>query len=255
MRLGTSLVLELMAQGIVKPTDDPWPAVDLILRGKATPPQNAYKPDIKAVANTWALGCRTNGVRWLRLAFSDELEPGAGEAAGSIPVSAQESDAAAQSPTPRSWPTRTALPSATSGTSQGQRNLPGHRSTGASCPMQLDSGGTSSLWRSRQVRRITARRSRRVTGRTGQLYLRAAAAAAATPCCPISTCSLALGKLDLSRSRARCPLDWLNGNAALLAEEVIPPCAWCSTTRPMRPCSACNSRSYSEQGGPPRPNC
>jgi hypothetical protein len=68
MRLGTSLVLELIAREVIKPTDDPWPTIDLILRGKSdATPKRPTSPDIKAVANTWALGCRTNGARWLRL--------------------------------------------------------------------------------------------------------------------------------------------------------------------------------------------
>jgi AAA domain/UvrD-like helicase C-terminal domain len=52
MRLGTSLVLELFSRGIVKPMDDPWPALDGILRG-GTPPQSAYAADLKAVAPLW----------------------------------------------------------------------------------------------------------------------------------------------------------------------------------------------------------
>ena len=53
MRLGTSLVLELMASGQIKPLDDPWLMLDAILRGRAKPPQSAYTADIKAVAKTW----------------------------------------------------------------------------------------------------------------------------------------------------------------------------------------------------------
>lgn len=74
MRLGTSLVLELMAKGIVKPTDDPWPAIDLILRGKAAPPQDAYKADIKAVANTWS-GLSDERRALLRLLSRMSLSP------------------------------------------------------------------------------------------------------------------------------------------------------------------------------------
>ena len=53
MRLGTSLVLELMASGRIKPLDDPWLVLDAILRGREKPPQSAYVADIKAVAKTW----------------------------------------------------------------------------------------------------------------------------------------------------------------------------------------------------------
>jgi len=53
MRLGTSLALELSSRAIVKPADDPWPALDKLLRG-AAPPQVAYAADLKAVGPIWA---------------------------------------------------------------------------------------------------------------------------------------------------------------------------------------------------------
>ena len=53
MRLGMSLMLELLSSGIVNPMDDPWPALDGILRGGA-PPQRAYAADLKAVGPLWA---------------------------------------------------------------------------------------------------------------------------------------------------------------------------------------------------------
>jgi len=53
MRLGTSLVLELMSKDKVRPKDDPWPLLDAILVGREAPPQKAYAGDLKAVANTW----------------------------------------------------------------------------------------------------------------------------------------------------------------------------------------------------------
>ena len=31
IRLGTALALELLSRGIIKPTDDPWPALDALL--------------------------------------------------------------------------------------------------------------------------------------------------------------------------------------------------------------------------------
>lgn len=54
MRLGTSLMLELLASGEVKPTDNPWPIVDAVLKGDKPPPHKAYAADIQAVAGTWA---------------------------------------------------------------------------------------------------------------------------------------------------------------------------------------------------------
>ncbi|MHB1937483.1 MAG: AAA family ATPase [Acidobacteriaceae bacterium] len=53
MRLGTSLALELSSRAILKPTDDPWTALDQLLRG-AAPPQAAYAADLKAVGPIWA---------------------------------------------------------------------------------------------------------------------------------------------------------------------------------------------------------
>ena len=53
MRLGTSLALELFSRAIIKPMDDPWPALDQLLRGDV-PPQRAYAADLKAVGPLWA---------------------------------------------------------------------------------------------------------------------------------------------------------------------------------------------------------
>lgn len=54
MRLGTALVLELMANGTIASDDDPWPIIDSILLGKKKAPQVAYDADLKAVRTTWA---------------------------------------------------------------------------------------------------------------------------------------------------------------------------------------------------------
>ena len=54
MRLGTSMVLELRTSGAIKSTDDPWPTLDAILRGRRAPPQKAYKGDVEAVGATWS---------------------------------------------------------------------------------------------------------------------------------------------------------------------------------------------------------
>jgi hypothetical protein len=53
LRLGTALVLELLANGRLTSKDDPWPLLDAILRGKETPPHVAYIADIRSVASTW----------------------------------------------------------------------------------------------------------------------------------------------------------------------------------------------------------
>jgi len=53
MRLGTSLVLELLSSKVVGENEDPWPLLDRILRGRKQPPQPAYKADLAAVRKTW----------------------------------------------------------------------------------------------------------------------------------------------------------------------------------------------------------
>jgi hypothetical protein len=51
-RLGTSLVMELLASGRVGMLQDPWPLLDQILRGQQKPPSH-YAADVAAVANTY----------------------------------------------------------------------------------------------------------------------------------------------------------------------------------------------------------
>lgn len=74
MRLGTSLVFELLASGRIKTMDDPWPILDGILRGRETPPQKAYQADIQAVAPTWA-GLSATRRNLLRLLSRFSLSP------------------------------------------------------------------------------------------------------------------------------------------------------------------------------------
>jgi len=54
MRLGTALALELIASGEVASDADPWPLVDVMLRGEKDPPQTVYAADVEAVRATWA---------------------------------------------------------------------------------------------------------------------------------------------------------------------------------------------------------
>lgn len=53
MRLGTALSLEMYASQMVHEDGDPWPVIDGLLRGKLSPPQKAYQPDLDAMRNTW----------------------------------------------------------------------------------------------------------------------------------------------------------------------------------------------------------
>lgn len=53
MRLGTALTHELTSNGRIKSNENPWPALDAILRGEEKPPNKAYEADLKAISNTW----------------------------------------------------------------------------------------------------------------------------------------------------------------------------------------------------------
>ena len=51
-RLGTSLVMELLASGAVGMLEDPWPLLDSMLRGQTTAPR-PYAAELASVANTY----------------------------------------------------------------------------------------------------------------------------------------------------------------------------------------------------------
>ena len=53
LRLGTSLVLELVRSGALSPGADPWPLLDDLLCGRAATPSPEYAPDLAAVGPTW----------------------------------------------------------------------------------------------------------------------------------------------------------------------------------------------------------
>jgi ATP-dependent exoDNAse (exonuclease V) alpha subunit len=74
MRLGTSLVLELMASGRIKSMEDPWPLLDAVLRGREAPPQKGYAADLEAIAPTWN-ALKPNRRSLLRLLSRFSLSP------------------------------------------------------------------------------------------------------------------------------------------------------------------------------------
>lgn len=74
MRLGTSMVLELLSAGMLKSSEDPWPLLDAILRGRKAPPQKAYEPDVEAVGATWN-GLSEERRTLLKLLSRFELSP------------------------------------------------------------------------------------------------------------------------------------------------------------------------------------
>jgi hypothetical protein len=53
LRLGTSLVMELLASGAIGMLENPWPLLDSMLRGRTSPPA-PYAADVAASANTYA---------------------------------------------------------------------------------------------------------------------------------------------------------------------------------------------------------
>jgi ATP-dependent exoDNAse (exonuclease V) alpha subunit len=74
MRLGTSMVLELLSAGTLKSNEDPWPLLDAILRGRKAPPQKAYNADVEAIADTWN-GLSEERRNLLKLLSRFELSP------------------------------------------------------------------------------------------------------------------------------------------------------------------------------------
>lgn len=74
LRLGTALVMDLRANGILQPDLDPWPILDGVFRGKVKAPDNAFAPDIQAAAPTW-LGLPPERRRLLELLSRFDLTP------------------------------------------------------------------------------------------------------------------------------------------------------------------------------------
>lgn len=211
MRLGTSLVLELRAKGTVSATDDPWFAIDLILRGKKLPPQDAYKADIKAVSNTWA-GLSDERRALLRLLSRMSLspaqarrwfEPSRRKNASRYPVT----DAAILANPYRiaecdiGDDKDNAISLATV-----DRGVMPDTTIQAAHPVEEPSRVESPL----DGRRV----------RAGLVVVLRSAALQGDALLSDLDALLALGKLDLSRP-CEVPQDWLNGNEGLLAEEIV----------------------------------
>jgi hypothetical protein len=210
MRLGTSLVLELMAKGSVKPTDDPWPAIDLILRGTKPPPQPAYQADIKAVANTWRglsderrallrlLSRMSLSTAQLKRWFDPSRRKGASRLAltdAAIlanPYRIAECDIGDDKDTAISLATV-------------DRGVMPESAIRAAQPVEMPSRVDSPL----DGRRV----------RAGLVCVLRDAATNGDALLSDVDAMLALGKLDLSQP-CQVPLDWLNGNEDLLADEV-----------------------------------
>ena len=53
LRVGTSLMLDLMRSGRIAPADDPWPIVDAIIRGAEPAPHPSYTPRLAQLRQMW----------------------------------------------------------------------------------------------------------------------------------------------------------------------------------------------------------
>jgi AAA domain/UvrD-like helicase C-terminal domain len=211
MRLGTSLIMELVAKQTIKSTDDPWPTIDAILRGKMAPPQAAYKPDIKAVANTW-IGLSDERRALLRLLSRMSLSTAQAmrwfdaskrKNASSRPIS----DAAILANPYR-------IAECDIGDDQDNaislatvdRGVMPDTTIQAAHPVEQPSRIESAL----DGRRV----------RAGLVTVLRNAAGQGDSLLSDLDSLLALGKLDLSRA-CEVPQDWTNGNAGLLEEEIV----------------------------------
>lgn len=74
MRLGTALVLELRGNGTLKPESEPWTLLDELFRGKRKAPDQAFAPDLQAVAPTW-LGLSPERRQLIELLSRFDLTP------------------------------------------------------------------------------------------------------------------------------------------------------------------------------------
>jgi len=54
LRLGTSLVRELLATQALRPDEDPWPLIAALLEGRQPPPRPVYANDLKAAGLIWS---------------------------------------------------------------------------------------------------------------------------------------------------------------------------------------------------------
>lgn len=211
MRLGTSLILELMAHGTLKSTDDPWSIVDLILRGKEPPPQEAYVADIKAVKNTW-VGLSDERRALLRLLSRMSLSP----------------------EQVRRWfdPSRRKNASRYSVTDAAILENPyrisecdlGDDKDNAISLATIDRGVMpDTLIQTAHPVELPSRVESALDGRrvrAGLVFVLRTAASQGDALLSDLDALLALGKLDLS-SPCEVPLDWVNGNEELLAEEIV----------------------------------
>lgn len=211
MRLGTSMMLELMAKKTLSPTSDPWSLVDLILRSKQSPPQAAYDADIKAVANTWK-GLSDERRALLRLLSRMDLSPAqarrwfdpnqrkkasrcavSDEAILNNPYRIAECDIGDDRDQAISLATidRGVMPDATI-----QANHPVEGAARVSSPLD-----------GRRVRASMVTVLRNAATRGDSLLSEL-------------DVLVGIGKLDLSQP-CEVPIDWINGNEELLSEEIV----------------------------------
>lgn len=55
LRLGTSLVRELLSSGMLRSDENPWPLIAALLEGRQEPPRPIYKQDLGIAGRTWSV--------------------------------------------------------------------------------------------------------------------------------------------------------------------------------------------------------
>jgi ATP-dependent exoDNAse (exonuclease V) alpha subunit len=79
LRLGTSLMLDLIGTKAVKPNDDPWPVLDAIIQGHERTPHPSYDADLKEKRHEW-INLKESRRALLKLLSRFDLSPKQAEA-------------------------------------------------------------------------------------------------------------------------------------------------------------------------------
>jgi hypothetical protein len=74
LRMGTCMVREMVAAGMIGRLDDPWPLLESVLTGAQPAPRQAYSGDVKAISRIWA-GLSSERRALVRLLSRFDLTP------------------------------------------------------------------------------------------------------------------------------------------------------------------------------------
>jgi hypothetical protein len=76
IKLGTSLFMDLLGEGILKPDGDPWNLVEDLFSGKVALPHDTYQPQLEAVRAVWTdVKADQNRLAFLKLLSRCDLSP------------------------------------------------------------------------------------------------------------------------------------------------------------------------------------